>query len=572
MKEYSPFKDVRILINERVIMRDRVHLATTVYLPAEGDSFPVVLVRMAYNRQGFSYLAKEFTSRGMALVVQDTRGRYGSEGHFYPFDNEKNDGLDTLDWLAEQPWCNGSVGMFGDSYMGAVQFAVAPHNHPILKALNPRFIPGDTWQHGYYFDGVYSLGLTFSWLVLEVNSPVTESYLLPLYDIPGVLRQLPLGTLDEKMGCQPSPAFRNLLKHESIDEHWDAWRWRHTLDKTTVPMLMTGGWYDYYAGDAFLNFAVLQSAPDPQVAASHRIIVGPWTHGIRWTPPGETFKMGEFDFGTEAAKEDDHNIRWLECLLKGGKSEDFQAAPIRIFVMGENIWRDEWEWPLARTHFTPYYLQGDGARTEGVLSLDTPGDESPDKYIYDPDNPVPTTGGNHSVGDYNPGLYDIWLVGPYEQSRVETRDDVLVYTTEILKQDMEVTGPVIVKLFAASSAPDTDWVARLCDVYPDGKSFNITEGVIRAVFQERDWQNPKLIEPHKIYEYTIDLQATSNVFKAGHRIRVQITSSNFPLWARNLNKGEPIATAVEFQSAQQTIYHDAEHPSHIILPLIPRKK
>lgn len=570
MNTYSPFKDLRILVNERVPMRDGLRLATTVFLPLEGDSFPTVLVRMCYNRQHFSGMAREFTRRGMALVVQDTRGRYGSEGHFYPFNLEEVDGLDTLDWLHEQPWCNDRVGMYGDSYMGAVQFAIAPTNHPLLTALNPRFIPGDTWQHAYYFDGVYCLGLTFSWLVLEVNSPVGEGYLMPLYDIGGVLRQLPLGTLDEKMGTKPSSAFRNLLKHSTPDEHWKAWRWRQDFHKTTVPMLMTGGWYDYYAGDCFLNFAAMQSSPDPKVAASHRIIVGPWTHGIRYTSV-----LGEFDFGPQATAEDDHNIRWLDCLLKGGRSSDFQKAPIRIFVMGDNVWRDEWEWPLKRTHYTPLYLHSAGSANgrsgDGALRFDFSVGAQADTYSYDPDNPVPTTGGNHSVGPYNPGLYDICLVGPYEQTRVEERDDVLIYTTEPLEHDTEVTGPVLLKLFAASSAPDTDWVGRLCDVYPDGRSFNITEGVIRALYQERDWDHPKPIEPGKIYEYTVNLQCTSNVFKSGHRIRIQITSSNFPLWARNLNTGESYATGVDYQVAHQTIYHDEAHRSHILLPIIPRK-
>ncbi|MEO6908912.1 MAG: CocE/NonD family hydrolase, partial [Abditibacteriaceae bacterium] len=471
-----------------------------------------------------------------------------------------NDGLDTLDWLACQTWCNGRVGMYGDSYMGAVQFAVAPYNHPVLKAINPRFIPGDTWQYAYYRDGVYCLGLNFSWLILNVNSPQPEEYLLPFYDVPAALRQLPLGTLEEKMGCRPSPAFRNLLKHTTPDEHYDAWRWQDSLKETTVPTLITGGWYDYYAGSAFLDFAALQSAPNAQVAASHRLIVGPWTHGLRYSS-----QLGEFDFGSNATQEDDHNIRWLDCLLKGGSSEDFQKAPIRIFVMGENIWRDDWEWPLARTKWTPFYL-----RDGGVLSSQIPQNEETDEYVYDPENPVPTTGGNHSVGDWTPGLYEICQVGPYEQSRVETRDDVLVYTGEVLECDVEVTGPIIVTLFAASSAPDTDWVARLCDVYPDGKSFNITEGVIRAAFQKRDWNHPQPIEPGRIYEYTINLHATSNVFKKGHRIRLQITSSNFPLWARNLNTGEPYATGTQMQVAHQTIYHDTAHPSHIILPLIPQ--
>ncbi len=558
MTQPSPYKDARIRINERVSMRDGARLATTVFLPPEGESFPVVLVRSAYGRQ-MGWAARDFLERGIALVTQDTRGRYGSDGHFYPFVYEENDGLDTLDWLAEQEWCDGRVGMFGASYLGAVQFAVASSNHPTLRALNPQFMAGDCWQHAYYFDGVYSLGLTFSWLVLEVNARVSEASLLPFYDIPNLLRQLPLGTLDEKMGCQPSAAFRNLLKHQSPDEHWDAWRWREIFKDTTVPMLITGGWYDYYAGDAFLNFAELRKSPDLKVAASHRLIVGPWTHGTHGSS-----ELGELDFGPDATDEDDHHVRWLACLLKDGKSEDFQKAPIRLFVMGENVWRDEWEWPLARTEWTPFYLHA-----SGVLSAQSPENETPDEYVYDPENSVPTTGGNHSVGPYNPGLYDICRPGPMEQSRVETRDDVLVYTSEVLEIDTEITGPIVVKLFAASSAPDTDWVARLCDVYPDGRSFNITEGVIRAAFQKRDWNHPELIEPHKIYEYTIDLQATSNLFKAGHRIRVQITSSNFPLWARNLNKGEPILTAQEWQNAEQTIYHDAEHSSHIILPIVP---
>lgn len=566
MDEHSTYKDVRIFVNERVPMRDQVRLATTVYLPTEGEIFPVVLIRMAYNRQGFSTQFMEFVRRGMAVVVQDIRGRYGSEGNFYPLDLEKNDGLDTLDWLADQPWCNGQVGMYGDSYMGCVQFAIAASNHRLLRALNPRFVTGDGWQHAFYVDGVYSLALTFPYFVLEVNSRVSETYLLPYYDVPAVFRQLPLGTLDEKIGCKPVLAFRKTLQHEVLDAHWDAWRWRESLNATTVPTLLTGGWYDYYAGEAFLNFQALQSTPDPTVAASHRIIVGPWTHGVRGTS-----QIGEFEFGPDALREDDHNVRWLDCMLKGGRADDFQEAPIRIFVMGENAWRDEWEWPPTRTEFTCFYLHGNGADHTGLLDTNVPTHEEADSYLYDPDDPVPTTGGNHSIGPYNPGLYDMCLVGPYEQSRVETRDDVLVYTTEPLAQDTEVTGPVVIKLFAASSAPDTDWVGRLCDVYPDGRSFNITEGVIRACYRERDWRHPTPIEPHRVYEYTINLQVTSNVFKAGHRIRVQITSSNFPLWARNLNKGEPLATAADSQPANQTVYHDADHPSHIVLPLMPRK-
>jgi putative CocE/NonD family hydrolase len=383
------------------------------------------------------------------------------------------------------------------------------------------------------------------------------------------LRQLPLLTLDEKLGCGVVPAYRDYVTHETRDPFWQALSWRETLGQTTAPTLLTAGWYDYYAGENFLNYQALCQSPDPKLASRHRVLVGPWTHGISGTT-----QLGELDFGPASLEEGDSTTRWLECLLRGGDAAQFQEAPIRLFVMGENQWRDEWEWPLRRTRFTPFYLHSAGAantsRGDGVLCRAPQESAQPDHYVYDPDNPTPTLGGNHSVGPYNPGLYELALPGPYDQRATEARDDVLVYTGEALEQDMEITGPVTLKLYAASSAPDTDFVARLCDLYPDGRSINITEGVIRARFHERAWQRPQLIEPGRLYEYTVELHPTSMVFKRGHRLRLQVTSSNFPLWDRNLNTGAPLATGAEFQKAAQTIYHDAAHPSHLILPVIPR--
>jgi len=557
MSSPSQFKDMRVVVNEKVPMRDGIRIATTIFLPLGDGPFPVVLVRTAYNRMGFN--GADFAQRGMALVVQDTRGRYGSEGEYYPFTAETNDGLDTLDWIAAQTWCNGHIGMFGDSYLAATQLAVMAPGHANLTAVNPRFMAGDLWQHGYFFDGVFTLALTFSWLCLEVGSRSSEASILPAFDVQGLLRQLPLLTIDEKMGCGVVPAYRDYVSHETRDKFWQDQSYRATLNQNTVPALLTCGWYDYYAGETFLNYEALCQA-SPELAAKHRVIIGPWMHGINGTS-----QLGELDFGPESLQENDSTTRWLECMLKGGEPGDFQEAPIRIFIMGENKWRDEWEWPLARTQFTPYYLH-----SEGGFSRSQPGTEPTDNYIYDPADPVPTLGGNHSVGPYNPGLYELALPGPYNQAPTEARDDVLVYTSDVLPEDTEVTGPVIMKLFAATSARDTDWVVRLCDVYPDGRSINICEGVIRARFQERQWDRPKLLEPGQVYEYTIDLQAISNLFKKGHRLRLQITSSNFPLWDRNLNTGESVATGVEIQIAEQTIYHDAEHPSHLILPIIPR--
>ena len=247
-------------------------------------------------------------------------------------------------------------------------------------------------------------------------------------------------------------------------------------------------------------------------------------------------------------------------------------APIRLFVMGANEWRDEDEWPLARTQYVDYYLHSGGAANslhgDGSLSPRPPGDEPGDGFTYDPDNPVPTHGGNHSIGMFWEAVRNIIQPGPLDQRPIERRDDVLVYTTEPLDEDTEVTGPIILKLFAASSAPDTDFVGRLADVYPDGRAINVTEGVIRARFRERDWQRPKLIEPGVIYEYTIDLQVTANVFKRGHRIRLDVTSSNFPLWDRNPNTGHELGVDADVAIARQTIHHDADHPSHLVLPIV----
>jgi putative CocE/NonD family hydrolase len=261
-------------------------------------------------------------------------------------------------------------------------------------------------------------------------------------------------------------------------------------------------------------------------------------------------------------------------MLKGDSASDYQAAPIRIFVMGENVWRDEHEWPLKRTAWTKFFLHSSGqantAAGDGRLSTQAPTNEPADTYAYDPADPVLTRGGNHSVGPYNPGLYELSLPGPYDQKIAESRDDVLVYTTQPLDRDTEVTGPIWVHLFAKTDARDTDFVARLCDVYEDGRSINITEGVIRGRFWRRQWDTTELLEPGRVYEFRIELQPTANVFKRGHRIRLQVTSSNFPLWDRNLNTGEDPATGTRMRVANQTILHDAAHPSHAVLPLIRR--
>lgn len=550
----------RILRNIRVPMRDGLTLATDIYLPPEDGCYPVVLLRTAYNRT--LYYDPYFPQHGMVLLAQDCRGRYDSEGEHVPFVAEADDGADTLAWLGAQPWCNGRIGMFGDSYLGAVQFAVAPSGNPLLAALNVRFMSGDCWKRAYYIDGVFSLALTWSWLCFECASRVSQAALLPRFDVQALLRHLPLLTLDEASGLAPLPAYHDYVTHNHYDELWQTLNIRASqVSRYRAPMLLTAGWYDNYAADSCATFQALRAqAPTEALRESHRLLIGPWTHGINGSAT-----LGEVDFGPAALAENEHSYRWLDGLLHGKAPADVLPAPVRLFVMGANTWRDEQEWPLARTRYTEYYLQPGGA-----LAPQPPDTGAArDYYTYDPADPMPTLGGNHSVGPYNPGLYELALPGPYDQRPLEARPDMLVYTSEPLPAPVELTGPIVLNLYAASSARDTDFVARLTDVYPDGRSMLITEGVIRARFRDNVWGLPKLLTPGEIYLFTIDLQVTSNVFHAGHRLRLNLTSSNFPLWDRNLNTGNNPATDTEMQLAHQTIYHDAAHPSHLLLPVIP---
>lgn len=551
-------KECRVLRNVTIPMRDGVRLVGTVYLPLADTPCPVVLVRTAYNRSGF--YDPFFLRHGMAMMVQDCRGRYGSEGDHYPFVHEPNDGYDTLEWIGRQPWCNGKVGMFGDSYLAATQFAAACAGAPHLCALAPRFMSGDCWKRAYYCDGVLSLGLVWSWLCFEEAGRTSDASTMPRLKVAEILRHLPILTLDEASGAGRVPFYRDYLAHSHYDEHWKAISIRDQYDRFGMPVLLVGGWYDNYAKETVVNFQGMRDhVPTPAIRDSHRMLIGPWPHGI-----SSSSVLGELDFGKEALAENDATQRWLDCILHDRAPKEFQAAPIRIFVMGLNRWRDEYEWPLARTRYVDFYL-----REGGWLTPEAPsGNEEPDVYTYDPNDPVPTVGGNHSVGTYNPGLYELAKPGPYDQRAVEQRGDVLVYTTDVLDHDTEVTGQVTLRLYAATSARDTDFVAKLTDVHPDGRSINITEGVIRARFRGDVMGLPKLMEPGAVHEFSIDLQVTSNVFKRGHRIRLDITSSNFPLWDRNLNTGNDPSTDTEITVARQTIHHSAERPSHIQLPII----
>jgi uncharacterized protein len=536
-------------LDVRVPMRDGVRLSTNIYRPDEPGRFPVLLMRCPYgNGVSGDPDANFFVKHGYAVVLQDTRGRYESEGIFEALQPEALDGYDTQQWVGEQLWCNGKIGTFGGSYVGFTQWMPAPLGCPYLVTMFPVVTFSDFHDVAYQ-DGAFRLELWGPWS-FEMSHP----YNVPLDSIwkhkDKILMTLPLIDQDKMLGWK-IPFLRDWLLHPEHDRYWDRTSVGTDYSKITASIYNIGGWYDILLKGTLNNYIKMtEPSIDPEIRKKQKIMIGPWVHdeGKR--------KVGELDFGESAVLDENAlMLHWFDNQLKGIDNGAMQEPPVKIFVMGTNHWRFENEWPLARTDYKKYYFHSKGKANslsgDGWMDTTHSTDIVIDKYIYDPNNPVRTIG----------------TMGPFDQHQLEIREDVLVYTTGLLKEDIEVTGPVSAIVYASSSGKNTDFTAKLVDVYPDGRSIRICEGIIRA-----DHRNPSLppsnIEPGKIYEYTIDLWSTSNVFKKGHQIRVEISSSNFPRFDRNLNSGNYFATDTTVLKAEQNIYHGADYPSCIVLPVI----
>ena len=550
----------------RVKMRDGVFLSADIYRPDSTEKFPVLLERTPYNRTGESEMANELASHGYIVVLQDTRGRYESGGEFYPFRNESSDGYDTVEWAATLEQSNGKVGMFGGSYVGATQMLAAMTVPPHLIAIFPYVTASEYYDGWTYQSGVFMQWFASSWasiLALDSSRRKTEESLAPKEWVV----QLPVENypiLRTPLAVSVAPYFSDWLKHETDDSYWQPWKISDHFAQMKVLGLHAGGWHDLFLKGSIKNYVGLhKQASTEEIRSGQRLIIGPWAHA----PTSAEGKIGDVVFGKSAVLDLTATaLKWFDYTLKGIRNEYTTSAPVRLFIMGDNVWRDEKEFPLARTRYTKYYLHSSkGANTsagDGELSLTAPGSERSDKFDYDPRNPVPTIGGRLCCGQALPP-------GPADQRPNESRGDVLVFTTAPLREDVEVTGYVSLDLYAATSAVDTDFTALLVDVEPTGYARFLTDGIVRARY--RDGPGPRSeVRPGKIYKYSIDLWATGNVFKAGHRIRLYISSSNFPRFNRNLNKGEPMLGSTASVVAHQTIYHDAKNSSALTLPIIPR--
>jgi uncharacterized protein len=581
-----PATRLQVEHNAPVEVRDGTVLRADIYRTEAADSVPALLIRNPYGEPMVrSAPVLPAVQAGFAVVVQHCRGTGTSDGDFVTFEDEAADGADTIEWCARQPWCDGRVAMYGPSYLGMVQLAAASAGAPALAGLVPVVTPADYHWGLAYRQGAFQLGQALAWHMLKsgqalayqaaagydvsagtrellrlLASPAAGYAHLPLRDMPAVSDIL--------------PSWRKWLDHEERDGYWTRLSYRDTRDRVAAPALHVGGWFDLFLGGTLDNYVTLsRHAASKRARDGQRLIIGPWTHADRTGTVGELYfgpaasdvalglEQLQIAFLRDATRErPDHPRGPLQS-----PARPFPGPRVRLFVMGANVWRDEDDWPLARTQWTRWYLRYDGS-----LSPVAPGEfDVPSHYVHDPRDPVPTTGGATLMAGGPGGVG--WMAGPRDQRDVENRTDVLSFTSAELAEDLEVTGPVSVTMHAVTSAADTDFTAKLVDVWPDGRALCVTDGIVRARYRDGSGTASPIV-PGQLYEYTIDLIATSQVFKAGHRLRVDVASSNFPCYDRNPGNGAPAATATEedFVMAEQKILHDAARPSYITLPVIPR--
>jgi hypothetical protein len=575
------------VIEERgvpVPMRDGVVLSADVWRPATDGRVPVLVMRTPYGKEMAALLAAPglLAASGFGVVVQDCRGRFASEGEWTYVHSEVDDGYDTVEWAAARPWSNGRVGVFGASYMGYTQWLAAAARPPHLAAMAPECCPADYWSASFGPGGALRLALRIGWTasVIAAMAPqwgIEDAVLdqvrdtglavrnaMASGDAAGVrsAREQAKKVLDDVYRIRPirdNPLWHGraswldeIFEHEQRDDaNWRRVNPATYYDVLDLPAVHVGGWYDIHLDGIIANFTGMRrQAPSARAREAQRLVIGPWAH---WSP--EVPVVGSVDFGPAAAL-DVTGLRrdWFRAWLMDGPEPGW--APVRLFVMGENAWRDEQEWPLARTQYTSWYLQPGGG-----LGPDRPAPgAAPDEFSHDPADPVPTIGGRLlGVGEF---------AGPYDQREIGQRADVLTYTSAPLAEGTELTGPVRAELWASTDAPDTDFAAVLMDVHPDGTALNLCEGLVRA--RQAGLATP--LAAGAVYQLTIDLVATSVYLPAGHRLRVHVSSSSFPEWEPNPGTGQPLGTdrGEDLRIARQAVYHDGQHPSRLILPVIPR--
>lgn len=526
---------------------DGVELVANVYRPKLDNPAPTILVRIPISRTWKNDLAMEavasfWARRGYIVVIQGTRGRYKSGGDFYPLLPERQDGIETLKWLAQQPWFDGRLGTWGGSAFGYTQWAVA--DQPGVLAMDIQ-IASTNFGTMFHPGGAFSLESALFW---AVRSRGKEDEDPSLDALKRGFNGFPLIEADDR-AVGNIPFFNDWAAEQPGSAYWAAIDGTSRASDAKAPVLLMAGWSDPFLPTQLQDFAALQNSSDRRVAEGSRLIIGPWTHADAIIFPDGSMA------GNYRAASLVPSIPWFDHHLLGQPLDPAFKAPIRLYVMGENVWRDEPSWPLARARNTAFYIHGsgkaNGLQGDGRLHTEIPAKSAKDTYRYDPANPVPSRGGA--------------MLGPragmVKQNDVEARNDVLVYSTETLTEDMEVTGPISAILYVQTTAANTDFTVKLVDVHPNGNAYNISDGILRRGYAADSGST----------EITVELWPTSMLFRRGHKIRIEISSSNFPRYDRNLNTGGDILKDTFPVVAIQTLHHSPAMPSRIMLPLIPRK-
>jgi putative CocE/NonD family hydrolase len=540
-------------------MSDGISLAATIFLPGKPGvcdevtlkgPFPTILMRTPYDRMRIRDIFK-YVTRGYAAVVQDTRGRYDSEGDFLPFVDEKSDGDETISWIAKQPWSDGKVGMIGASYGGMVQWHAAYRGNPHLKCLISQVTGGPGQVDSPYQYGSFTTGY-LTWILLVGSTPekFEAAKSKSLYD---VAVALPLIDADKRAVGHEISFWREFLAHPILDDFWKKGDIRRWADNIDLPVLFVSGWYDDVLRGTIYYYDMMKG----NRRENQRIILGPWRHGFN-----RTRKINKLSFGDNAIREDLNSVyvRWFDHWLKGIDNGVENDPAVQYFTMGENQWKTAEAWPPKEIQKEAWYFHSEGTAVRpedgGWIGPKRPGRERPDHYVYDPANPTPFLC-DVRYNEINP---------PEDYQEVERRKDTLVYTSEPLEEDLEISGDVSAVIFAATDCRDTDWLVRLTDVFPDGRSLRLVDGLVKARFRG-GVEKEELITPGKIYDYRIPMTWTSHRFLKGHRLRVSIASASAGLLVINTNTGNSIAEDTDYRTAHQTIFHDQDHPSHIILPV-----
>jgi len=538
-----------------VPMRDGIRLATDLYLPTSPGPYPAILIRTPYSKGEMKPVGEFFARYGFAVAVQDTRGRHQSQGEFYPFRHETADGRDFTGWVKRQPWCNGKLGGFGGSYLGFTQWAMAEGNSD-LTSISPAFITANL------YDGIYERGafgqLTF--LHWSLTSNGRYGNMRGAARIKEGFGRFPLIESDDAAG-QDVGFYNDWVSHPRPDSYWLDMSPGQRFQLVTAPAFLVAGWYDFFRDAQIRDFQTIRRQGTLSAKSGTRILIGPWGHGFfsrnleHYGIKPRTLELIPFEYIRDSKD-------WFDYSLKGASNGWDRRAPVRAFVLGDNEWRDVSEWPPARASYRTYYLRSRGnaatLRGHGSLSEQQPAAEQADSFTFDPRNPVPTMGGGHG---------DIWSSGPADQHEIESRPDVLVYSSEPLTRPLLVMGQVTARLYASSSAPDTDFTAKLVDVFPDGRALILCEGIARARYRT-GLDQPTLMRPGTVYPFDIDVGNIAVRLRRGHRVRLEVSSSNSPRYDVNPNTGREIATEREPVKANQQVLHNAGAASTLMLPVL----